>query len=127
MRQLYKWGIGATVSYLGMMYSWADGLADNLDWVNIIERIGVPTAFLIALLWMLYRGFKAGWPFIQEQVGRLVDVPREQLKIEREERQAQQKRYEETIFVAMRDQASALRALTEVIEKIVSQERSGHD
>ena len=107
MKSVYSWGVGAVISYFGLVYSWTDSISDNLDWLSVIERLGIPTAFLIALIWMMYKASKEAWPFLQNQVTRLVDIPNEQLKVEREARQAQQLRYETTMVGVMEKQAES--------------------
>ena len=125
MKSVYSGGVGAIVSYFGLVYSWTDSISDNLDWLSVVERLGVPTAFLIALIWMLYKASKAAWPFLQGQITRLVDIPNEQLKVEREARQAQQLRYESTMVGVMEKQsesnirvADSLEGLTHAITKL---------
>lgn len=134
MREIYKWGLGAVLSYFGLIFSWASGAVDTLDWLSIVERMGIPTAFLVVFLWMLSKAAKAVWPFLKGQIEELVEVPKEQLKAERKERLQQQQRYEEVFLGTIREQSDsngkvveALTGLKEAIETMVADKEVKRD
>ena len=115
-RTLLTQGVGIVVLSLGLLNVYLQSSSN--EWIDIIERLGIPGVFLLGILYLMGKAGKTVWPFIKSEVERLISVPIEVIEYQRVTGEKHRKEFTEILEKQIQVFDRAIDSLTVLHQKI---------